>query len=276
MPYPKAHYAVFVVLAVIAGGFWPSYFSVWGTVPWQFHAHGVAASIWVCMVAAQSWTAHHRPQLPLHRTIGKASLFLFPFLIAGLCAIIDRTGKGYIANDDPVRVMLGGSYMSGMGVAIAAYVTVYYRALKYRRQLWVHAGYMLTTPLILFESPFGRLLNMFVPPFIVRGPADFGRILPSILWSMALELVVIAVIWLAYRRKARPFLVAGGFIAAQMVSMGLLNDLPVLKTLLTVIGNAPSAAVWLTGLAIGALTSWAGWQAGKRPAASVDAALQPA
>lgn len=173
MPYPKAHYAVFVVLAVIAGGFWPSYFSVWGAVPWQFHAHGIAASIWVCMVAAQSWTAHHRPQLPLHRTIGKASLFLFPFLIAGLCAIIDRTGKGFIANDDPVRVMLGGSFLSGMGVAIAAYVTVYYRALKYRRQVWVHAGYMLATPLILFESPFGRLLNMFVPPVHRARPGGF-------------------------------------------------------------------------------------------------------
>nr|WP_299850227.1 hypothetical protein [Sphingomonas bacterium] len=94
---------------------------------------------------------------------------------------------------------------------------------------------------------------------------------------MALELVVIAAIWLAYRGKARPFLVAGGFIVAQMVTMGLLNDLPVLKVMLTMIGNAPSAVVWLTGLAIGALTSWAGWQAGKRPAASSETAvLQPA
>src|SRR4051794_6242744 len=131
MPYPRAPYYVLAVIAVIAAGFWPSYFSVWTKVPWQFHAHGVAASTWVTMVLAQSWTAHRKPQLPLHRAVGKSSLFLFPFLIAGLAAIIDRTGKGFVAADDPVRLMLGGSFLIGLAVAIAAYVTVYFRALKY-------------------------------------------------------------------------------------------------------------------------------------------------
>jgi len=118
---------------------------------------------------------------------------------------------------------------------------------------------------------------MYVPGFTVSGPAEFDRILPSILWSMVLELVIIGAIWLKYREKANPFLVAGGFIVAQMVAMGLLKDLPALKVLLTIIGHAPSAAVWLTGFSIGALTSWAGWQAGKRPAVPVaGAAVQPA
>ena len=47
MPYRHAPYYVLVCIAVIVAGFWPSYFAKWGTVPWQFHAHGVAASIWV-------------------------------------------------------------------------------------------------------------------------------------------------------------------------------------------------------------------------------------
>jgi len=272
MPYPRAHYYVLIVLAVIAAGFWPSYFSVWGNVPWQFHAHGVVASIWVCMVVAQSWTAQHRTQLPVHRAIGTASLFLFPFLIAGLFAIIDITGKRYVAND-PVRMVLGGSFLTGVALGAAAYVTVFYRALKYRRQVWVHAGYMLTTPLILFESPFSRVLNGFVPPFIIHGMADLNLVLPSILWSMAIELAVIAAIWFKYRDKATPFLVAGGFIAAQMVAMGLFGDAAALKPILVAIGNAPSGAVWLTGFAIGALTSWAGWQAGKRPTVPIKAAV---
>jgi len=275
MPYPRAYYFVLIALAVIAAGFWPSYFSVWGHVPWQFHAHGVVASIWVCMVLAQSWTAHHKGQLPVHRVIGTASLFLFPFLIAGLFAIIDVTGKGYVAGD-PERMMLGGSFLSGVALGAAAYVTVFYRALKYRRQVWIHAGYMLSTPLILFESPFSRVLTMFVPPFIIHGPADLKLVLPSILWSMAIELAVIAAIGFKYRGKATPFLVAGGFIAAQMVAMGLLGDLPVLKLVLVAIGNTPSAIVWLTGFAIGALASWGGWQAGKRPAIPIKAAVAPA
>ena len=275
MPYRHAPYYVLAVMVVIAAGFWPSYFVKAGNVPWQFHAHGIAASIWVTMVFAQSWTAHHK-QFGLHRAVGKSSLLLFPFLIGGLAAIIDLTGKGYVAANDPVRTMLGGSFLVGLALAIAAYVTVYFRALKYRRKVWVHSGYMLATPLILFESPFSRLLGMYVPGFIVRGPEDFHLIMPSIIWAMAVELAIVAAIWLKYREKAKPFLVAAGFIVAQMLTMGLMADVAFLKSLLTMIGHLPSAAVVLTGFTIGALTSWAGWQAGKRPLAPVSGLAQVA
>ena len=266
MPYRHAHYYVFVVLAVVIAGFWPSYFSVWGTVPWQFHAHGVAASIWVLMVIAQSWTVHHGP-LPLHRAVGKSSLLLFPFLIGGLASIIDLTAKGFVAGDSPVRAMFGASFLIGLVLAIAAYVILFYRALKYRRKVWVHSGYMLATPLILFESPFSRVMGMVLPMFMIRGPQDFDRLIPSIRWAMAIELVIIAVIWLKYRERANPFLVAGGFVIAQMLTMGLMMDSALLKSLLTMIGQVPSAGVVMAGMAIGALTSVAGWQAGKRSVA---------
>src|SRR5918993_1475770 len=191
MPYRNAPYYVLICIAVIIAGFWPSYFAAAGAVPWQFHAHGIAASIWVLMVLFQSW-AVHKEQLPAHRIVGKSSLILFPFLIGGLAAIIDLTGKGYVAADSPVRVMLGGQFLIGMVLAIAAYVVLYYRALKYRRKVWLHSGYMLATPLILFESPFSRVMNGFVPGLTIRGPEDFDRIMPSIEWAMAIELAIIA------------------------------------------------------------------------------------
>jgi hypothetical protein len=275
LPYPRAHYYVLIVIAVIVAGFWPSYFAVWGSAPWQFHAHGIAASLWVTMVAAQSWTAHHGP-LPLHRAIGKSSLLLFPFLIGGLTAIIDVTAKGFVAGNEPTRMMFGGAFLIGLVLAIAAYVTVYYRALKYRRKAWLHAGYMLTTPLILFESPFSRLLNMYMPGLVIARLEDLPLGMPAILWAMALELVIIALLWLRYRERAAPFLVAGGFIIVQMLTMGLMADAAWLKVLLTTIGQLPSAAVVLSGFAIGALTSWAGWKAGRRPARPVGEAPQPA
>lgn len=265
MPYKHAPYYVLAVIAVIVAGFWGSYFSVWGNVPWQFHAHGIAASIWVLMVLAQSVTIH-KEQLPLHRAVGKASLILFPFLIGGLAAIIDLTGKGFVSGDGVTRQMFGGQFLVGLALAIAAYVVLYYRALKFRRKVWLHAGYMLATPLILFESPFSRILGSWMPGLIVHGPQDFHLIMPSIEWAMAVELVFIAALWWRFRDRANPFLVAAGFIVAQMLAMGLMADNAVLEQLLVMIGNLPSATVVLTGFAIGAATSWAGWQAGKRPA----------
>jgi len=275
MPYRHAPYYVLVCIAVIIAGFWQSYFSVWGNVPWQFHAHGVAASIWVLMVLAQSWTPHH-DQLALHRAVGKSSLLLFPFLIGGLAAIIDLTAKGFVAANDPVRVMFGGEFLIGLGLAMAAYVVLYYRALKFRRKVWVHSGYMLATPLILFESPLSRVFGTWLPGLTIQGPQDFDRIIPSIVWAMAVELVVIAGIWFKYREKAKPFLVAALFIVAQMLTMGLLSDNSLLEGLLTMLARVPSAAVVLAGMGVGALTSWAGWQAGKRAAVPAAGAAQPA
>jgi len=273
MPYKHAPYYVLVVIAVIIAGFWPSYFAAEESVPWQFHAHGIAASIWVLMVLVQSWTVH-KEQLPLHRAVGKSSLILFPFLIGGLAAIIDLTGKGYVSGDGVTRQMFGGQFLIGLALAIAAYVVLYYRALKFRRKVWLHSGYMLATPLILFESPFSRLMTVFVPGLTIRGPENFDRIIPSIEWAMAVELAIIAVLWWRFRDKASPFLVAAVFIIAQMLTMGLMSDNAILESILVMIGNVPSALVVSIGFALGAATSWAGWNAGKRPA--VPTGIAPA
>ena len=274
MPYPRAYLYVLGVIAVIIVGFWPSYFAVAGNVPWQFHAHGVAASCWVSLVAVQSWTAHRKPQLPLHRAVGMASLFLFPFLIAGLAAITTVQAKNWIERD-PVHLLYGPGFMIGTMVAMAAYVTVYYRALKYRRQVWVHAGYMLSTPLILFESPFSRAASFVFPPFMVKGPADFPHIMASIEWSEVLVLMFIAGIWWRVGERARPFLVTAGFVVVEMLAMGFASDFDVLKQFDTFIGHVPALTVVLLGFAIGAATSWAGWEAGKRATARVPGAVQP-
>ena len=89
--------------------------------------------------------------------------------------------------------MFGGQFLIGLALAIAAYVVLYYRALKYRRKVWVHSGYMLATPLILFESPFSRLIGTGHPgPAPSAGREDFHLIMPSILWAMARRAGVIA------------------------------------------------------------------------------------
>ena len=275
MPYPRAHYYVLLVIAVTIAGFWQSYFSTFTQGPWQFHAHGVAASIWVILVATQSWTAHRR-QFAWHAAAGKASLLLFPFLIGGLAAIIDLTGKGYVSGEGPTRALLGGSFLIGLLLAIAAYVLLYFRALKYRRKVWLHSGYMLATPLILWESPFSRLMIEYVPGLGISGPQDFPHILHSIVWAMATALAFCLVVRWRVGERGQPFLVAGLFIAAQMVAMGQLGDLAIVRSALTLIGHLPSAVVFAAGFAAGALTSWAGWNAGKRPPVVVAGLAQPA
>ncbi|MEQ7874339.1 hypothetical protein ABDK56_10090 [Sphingomonas sp. ASV193] len=275
MPYARAQYYLLAVIGVILVGFWPTYFSVLGTVPWQFHAHGLASSAWIIVVTTQCWTATTR-RLPLHRLIGKVSLLLFPILTAGLAAIVDATAKGYVAGDDSFRVVYGGSLLMIVMVAMAAYVTLYYRALKFRRSVWVHAGYLLSTPLILFESAFHRVMLWYVPGLLAASGPDGEMLLPGISIAMSVELVIIAVIWAKFRDRAKPFLVAAVFIVAQMLAMTLLKNSILATWMLRLIGHLPSAIVMATGFTIGALTSLAGWNDGKRPALSASRNAQPA
>lgn len=275
MPYPRAHYYVLLCIAVIVAGFWPSYFSTTGEAPWQAHLHGIASSIWVLMVFGQSWTAHHK-QIPLHRAIGKSSLILFPFLIGGLAAIIHLTGTRYVSGDGPVTAMFGGAFLVGLLVAAAAYVVLYYRALKSRRKVWLHSGYMLATPLILWESPFSRLMIGFVPGFSIAGPEDFPRVLYSIEWAMATAVLFCAIVRWRVGERAHPFTVAGVLIGIEMVAMGFMGDLAIVRSALVLVGNTPGAVMVLAGLAIGAATSWLGWHAGKKPAATTGLAAQAA
>jgi len=61
-----------------------------------------------------------------------------------------------------------------------------------------------------------------------------------------------------------------------MLAMGFASRFEMLKQLDTLIGHLPATAVVLAGFAIGAATSWAGWEAGKRPQVPVGGVPQAA
>jgi hypothetical protein len=78
------------------------------------------------------------------------------------------------------------------------------------------------------------------------------------------------------RDRAKPFLVTGGLIIVEVLALVFANEFPVLKRFDTLIGHGPGAPIWLMGFTIGALTSLAGWQAGKRPTVPIGVAAVPA
>jgi hypothetical protein len=110
---------------------------------------------------------------------------------------------------------------------------------------------MLSTPLILFESPFSRIIGLYVPRFQVHGPADFPRIMETIILSCGIELLIIAAIWWSVRDRAKPFLVTGGFIVVEALSMMFGSNVAVLRKLDVVIGHTPGPLIWIAGFAIG-------------------------
>ncbi|MCL9998979.1 MAG: hypothetical protein NBV68_06330 [Erythrobacter sp.] len=264
MPYRLAPYFVSFVLLVIMAGFWASYFAAAGAIPLAFHVHAISSMTWLALLIAQQ-VAIQRRAVELHRWLGRASFVLFPFLIFGFMMIINRSAQRFAVREDEVIAALGPAFGIGMGIAIVAYLTLFYLALKHRRNVKLHAGYMLATPLILFESPFSRVMGDFLPWMNVIGSEFPHAILDTIAISDALVAGFALVLWWRNRKHGAPWLIAAGFAALQGVVMWFAPFIPAIAAGFAAYAVIPAPVTLALGIAAGGAAAWLGWEAGKTP-----------
>lgn len=273
MPYRQAPYFVGFVLLVILAGFWASYWSAIGSVPLAFHIHAIGSSSWLLLLIVQSVVIHRRSNA-LHKQLGWASFVLFPLLILGFVMIIDISAQSYVTARSPFAVHNGPSFGVGMVIAITAYLTVFYLALKHRRNVRLHAGYMLTTPLILFESPFSRVIGEFLPWLNIIGSKGPHAVQDTIVIGDTLAIVFALALYAMHRKHGTPWLVAAFFMALQAVVMWNAPFIPALGRLFAAYATIPLGLTASAGIAAGALIGWLGWRAGggtRRPMARAPA-----
>lgn len=264
MPYKYGHYWVGFVLAMILLGFWPSYFlQVAAPIPPAFHVHAFTATSWVLLLIVQS-VAIHRRNNALHRTMGKASFVLFPLLILGFVMIVNLSASRYAAEESGFAIMLGPSFGIGMATSIAAYLVLYYQALKHRGNVRLHAGYMLATPAILFESPFSRVIQNNLPWMNAIGSEGPQAVLDVIVISNALVLAVVAWLYLRDRKHGAPWLVTAFFLVLQSVVMWYANAIPGVPAAFGLYAQIPQSLTTALGLFAGVVVTWLGWQKGMR------------
>ncbi|GMN02546.1 hypothetical protein [Erythrobacter sp. MTPC3] len=271
MPYRYSHYFVGAVLLVIVAGFWGSYFAkVGGAMPVAFHVHSISSMAWLLLLIVQHLSIHKRKNA-LHRQMGKASFVLFPFLILGFVMIINVTIASWREGGEFITLM-GPAFGIGMVIAIAAYLTLFYLALKHRRNIKLHAGYMLATPVILFESPFSRVIGNYLPWMNVIGSEGPHAILDTIAISDGIMFVFAMALYFMDRKHGAPWLVAAFFVALQAVLMWFGPWISLFATLMNAYAALPVPLTWALGLGLGAGVAWLGWEAGKPPRARPAAA----
>ncbi|MDZ4306282.1 hypothetical protein [Allopontixanthobacter sp.] len=263
MPYRHAHYFVGFVLLVTVTGFWASYFTRIGGVPLAFHVHAFSATSWLLLLIAQSLTIQNR-RPAVHRLMGRASFALFPLLIAGFVMIINVSAQRYATAESPFIMQLGPAFAIGMVVAIAAYLVLFYGALRYRANIRLHSGYMLATPLILFESPFSRMMDQFFPWMNFIGSEGPRGLLDTIVISDGMVAVFALAMYFRDRRHGTPWLIAAGFVTFQALAMFTAQSWPGLEQAFTAYAAVPPAVTILAGVLLAAATGWAGWQRGKK------------
>jgi hypothetical protein len=250
------------VLLVVVSGFWVSYFTLIGRVPLAFHVHALTATSWLVLIIAQSVAIHAR-QNAVHKVVGKASLIMFPLLITGFMMIINVSAARFAAQESPFIAVLGPAFGIGMAIAIAAYLTLFYLALRNRRAVKLHAGYMLATPMILFESPFSRLMDAAFPWMNVIGSEGPRAVLDTIIISDALVAVFAMALYFMDRRNGAPWLVATFFLVLQAVVMWFAPDLPGLSSAFSAYSETPPTLTVALGLLAGGAAGYLGWTGGR-------------
>jgi len=263
MPYKHAHYYLGFVLLVIMIGFWASYFSPFASVPLAFHVHAVTASSWLLLLIVQHLSIHRRANA-FHRQMGRASFVLFPLLMLGFAMIVSVSAQRFTAAENASILHNGPAFGIGMVIAMAGYCTLYYLALKNRRSVKLHAGYMLATPIILFESPFSRVIGMYVPWMNVIGSDGPHAVLDTIVAGNALAAALALALYLMDRKNGAPWLVALFFLVLQSLAMWFSPVTPGLRATFAAYATLPEALTLGAGLAMGAAAAWLGWRAGGR------------
>lgn len=212
--YRNAFYWMLALLAILLIGFWPSYFSRL-TEPMHvtLHLHSIAMLAWVLLLIAQSWLIRNR-KLSRHRALGKASFVIAPLVvITGIWVNLHFQGR----IEDPLATGAQAIFWFGFFLPLL-FAVLYVLAIRYRRNMNLHARYMVLTALVFLIPGLGRALNHVLEPF--------GLWTPSFLQLMGFTLMI--ALWLMFQdwRRQKPWTPQLVFSVLWAINMALYVLLP--------------------------------------------------
>jgi hypothetical protein len=265
MPFRHAHWWILALFPIAALAFWFSYLSVLSTSPASYHLHGITASLWLILLAIQSWSIHHGRR-GFHRTNGLVSLALFPLFLAGGATIFVGMAQRYVAAATPFHAIWPPNLAWLDFVAIGGMAFFYFQALKYRRFVGKHSSYLLATAIFLMPPIFGRLAPL--PLGIdLSNPDNFAQMGPSFHAGNLLSAVIAFIIAWRAGRNGKPFVIAGLLIVISSLLFEVPGGTAGWKSLYVHAAAIPTVPLAIAAALAGAAVGWAGWTAGKRPAA---------
>lgn len=262
MPFSYAHYVLLLFIPLVVIAFWPFYFSQLAASPVAIHVHGVTASAWILLLVFQSWAIHNR-RIGLHRAAGRASFVLFPLFLVGGFLVLHSMAIGTAVATNPFVVAFGPGLGALDLLAVSAFAGLYLGALRHRREVQLHARFMLATPLLLLSPVFARLINSHVPGLIITGPEQMHLFPYSVQLANLVAVVVALALYASAPRYGRPFLWVVAVVLAQSTAFQWLGALPGWRASFVSLAALPVAAPVLLGLGLGAFILWHGLSGGR-------------
>jgi hypothetical protein len=273
MPYRYAHYYVLGIIPVSVLAFWDSFFSRIAEASAAVHLHSWSATVWVLLLAAQSWAIHNKRR-SLHAALGRVSLAVFPIFLASFLLVIRSEAQSVTAGS-PFRTVFGPGIAVLTLVAFAAIAYLFYAALKNRRSVQLHARYLIAIPFMFTESILGRVFNAYLPGLIVNSLEDVRNIYWSIHLSQVLAIALAMVLHFQKPKFGKPYLIISAALVLQSIGLELFDDIGWWRALYLDYASVPFAAPLTLGLIIGLLIVWRGWEDGKHIAQDPAPAYAP-
>ncbi|MEO5578300.1 MAG: hypothetical protein ABIR25_04520 [Sphingomicrobium sp.] len=270
MPFRHAHWWVLATFPLAMLAFWPNYLSLIGTSPWTYHLHGITASLWLLLLAIQSWSIQHGKRA-FHRSNGLVSFALFPLFLAGGATIFVGMAERFVAASSPFYQLYPPRLAWLDFVAIAGLAFFYFQALRYRRFVGKHSSYLLATAIFLLPPILGRLapipmgVNPTMPDFFERLHAGFHY------GNGATALIAFFIAWRA-GRNGRPFVIAGLLVLGSSLLFEVPGGSAAWWALYPRFAELPAPALAVAAALFGLAVGWAGWKAGSQPAIGEAAA----
>jgi len=260
MPYRHAHWYILGLLPLIGLAFWPGYLSILPKTTWQFHLHGLTAFAWLMLLAAQSWTIQHGER-STHRSLGLASLLLFPLFLAGGVGLF--FGMAQRMQEGSEFHLLYASRLAWLDIpSVAMMVWFFHQALRHRRRVQLHSAYMLATSIALLPPILGRLSAI---PLGVTGPGTFDKLYPGFIAGQCIAALVAFLIARGRGDAGRPWIYAGLLSLGGGAAFATIGGMPAWRSFYESLADWPTAPFMLAVAAGGGLIAWSGWIQGRRP-----------
>jgi hypothetical protein len=257
MPFRHAGWALVLLVPMIAVAFWPQYFGDLPNASFALHAHGVTASLWVLLVFFQHWSIHSRRNA-LHRSAGLAVFVAVPLFAAGaLLAMQSMAAKALAGHPfyTPFGAMLGLDDV----IAAVALLLIVRAALIHHRQVWQHAGYMMSTLLLVLPPIVTRLL----PPMTIIGLPPFDA--AYLAAELSATMIALLLAWI-YPRSRGPFLIVAAITAAQAAAVEAFGRSQGWADAYFALTRVPPAVLAAVGISVSALLLWSAWRVPRRVA----------
>ena len=167
--YKNAFYWFLGLLALTLVGFWQSYFSKLDSVGhFTHHFHGIAMLLWVILLIVQSWLIRNGER-SRHRLFGKLSFAVAPaVLVSGVLVVFYSQGTA----KEPLAagaqsIMWFGLFSAGL------YALLYAMAIKHRKNVQLHARYMVATALVFIVPGLSRTVFNYLAPLGIWVPTFY-------------------------------------------------------------------------------------------------------